>query len=214
MNKFVYNVFKFPTQIVFRPFRYYMEIKDEGAGSLGVAILYIILLSLFASLSYNATGFLINDNNANDYNGLLEFLGVLSPIFLLTVSNWSVTVLLNGKGKYREIVMVAGYSVFPYLVTAFVALIFSNIMISDEAYIYHLIINIGLFFAGLNMLAGMIIIHEYSLREALLTIVFTIVAFVVILFLIFLMFSLLLQIQDFLMTFGRELLQRLGGGIS
>lgn len=211
MSKFMYQVFKFPTKIVFRPFRHYMEIKDEGAGNVGVAVGIIIVLSLFNSLSYNATGFLVNENNASDYNGLIQFFGVLAPIFLLTVSNWSVTVLFNGKGTYREIVMVAGYAMFPYLIMSIIALLFSNMMISDEAYLYFLIINIGVFFAALNILAGIVIIHEYSLSEALLTILFTIMAFIVILFLIFLTFSLLLQINDFIITFGRELIQRLGG---
>lgn len=211
MNKFMYDVCKFPTKIVFRPFRHYMEIKDEGAGSLGVAIGILIVLSIFNSLSYNATGFLVNNNDANDYNGVIQFLGIFIPILLIAISNWSVTVLFNGKGTFREIIMVAGYAMFPYLVMSLIALIFSNMMIGDEIYIYNLIINIGVFFAALNVLAGLIIIHEYSLSEALLTIVFTVMAFIVILFLIFLTFSLLLQIQDFIVTFGRELIQRLGG---
>ncbi len=211
MSKISYQIFKFPTKLVFRPFRHYLEIKDQGAGNVAVAIGIIIVLSILSSLSYNATGFLVNDNNGSKYNGVLEFLGVFSPILLLTISNWSVTVLFNGKGTYREIVMVAGYSLFPYLVMSFIALIFSNIMIASEIYIYYLIINIGLFFTCLNILAGIVIIHEYSLREALLTIIFTIMAFIVILFLLFLMFSLLLQIYDFIVTFERELIMRLGG---
>lgn len=211
MNKVIDALFLFPTKIVFRPFRHYMEIKDENGGNLGVAFGYIVLISLFISYSYNATGFLVNSNNANDYNGVLEFLGVFSPVILLTISNWSVTVLFNGKGTYREIVMVAGYSLFPYLIASIIALIYSNIMVANEVYIYYLILNVGLFFTGLSILSGIVIIHEYSLRESLLTILYTIIAFIIILFLMFLMFSLFLQIQDFVITFTRELIQRLGG---
>ncbi len=211
MNKFVYETVKFPIKIVFRPFRNYMEIKDEGAGSLLFAIAVIVALSLFASLSYNLTGFLVNNNNATDYNGIREFFGMMFPILLLAISNYSVTVLFNGKGTFREIMMVTGYSLYPYLVASIIALIFSNMMISNEIYMYFLIINIGVFFTGLNVLSGIIIIHEYSLREALLTIVFTIMAFIVILFIIFLTFSLFLQIDEFFATIFKELIQRIRG---
>lgn len=211
MSKVKEEVLKYPIALTFRPFRNYELIKIEGRGNVGVAIFYIVLIGIMYSLAYNATGFLVNNNNAVEYNGVAQFLGLVLPIILLIISNWSVTTLMNGKGKFREIIMVAGYSMFPMIVMYLIAIIFSNIMIADESYIYYLILAIGYLFSGFNILAGLIMIHEYSLKEAVYTIVLTLVAFIIILFIIFLMFSLFLQISDFITTLSRELSQRIGG---
>lgn len=211
MNKFKEEFFSYPNSLVFRPFRNYELIKREGKGNVWVAIFYIVLLGVIYSMAYNATGFLVNNNNAATYNGLLQFLGITVPIFLLIVSNWSVSTLMNGKGKLREITMVMGYSVYPFIWMYVLGIVYSNIMIADESYIYYLIINIGILLCAFSLLAGMIMIHEYTLKEALFTILCTIIAFIIILFIIFLMFSLYLQIADFVSTLSRELSQRIGG---
>lgn len=211
MNKLKNEFFEYPNSLVFRPFRNYELIKLEGKGNVWVALFYILLLGVIYSLSYNATGFIVNDNNPVEYNGLMQFLGFVLPVLLLIVSNWSVSTLLNGKGKVKEITMVMGYSLYPFIWMYLLAIIYSNIMLIDESYIYYLIINIGILVSLFNMLAGLIIIHEYTLKEALATILYTIIAFIIILFIIFLMFSLYLQIADFVSTFSRELSQRIGG---
>ncbi len=211
MNKFKQEVFKYPNALTFRPFRNYELIKLEGRGNVWVAVCFICIMGLLYSLSYNATGFIVNDNNAIEYNGLGQFLGFVLPVALLIVSNWSVTTLMNGKGKIREITMVAGYCMYPLIIMYIIAMVYSNIMIFEETYLYYLLLNIGILFSAFNMLAGLIIVHEYSLKQALYSIFLTIVSFIIILFVIFLLFSLYLQIVDFIATFSRELSQRLGG---
>lgn len=211
MSKIKEEILNFPIALTFRPFRNYEAIKLEGRGNVWVAILFIVIMGIIYSLAYNAIGFLVNDNNASEYNGVTQFLGLILPICLLIVSNWSVTTLMNGKGKFKEIIMVAGYSLFPMIIMYLVSIVFSNIMIADEAYIYYLMINIGALAVAFNILAGLIIIHQYTLKEAVYTIVLTIAAFIIILFVIFLMFSLFLQISDFISTLFREITQRLGG---
>ncbi len=211
MRNFKDEFFHFPVSTTFHPFKAYDSIKYENKGNLYVAIFYIVLTGILFSISYNATGFLVNDNNPTEYNGLTEFLGFVIPAFLLIIANWSVTTLMDGKGKFKEIIMVAGYSCFPFIIMYTVSIVYSNVMIMEEVYLYYLIINIGLLFSFFSMLIGLIMIHKYTLKEAILSILATVVGFIIIVFIIFLMMSLFLQIFDFFDVLMRELSQRVGG---
>ncbi len=211
MDKLKQELIDFPVACTFHPFKAYDSIKYENQGNTLVALFYIFLTGILFSISYNATGFIVNDNNPAEYNGVMEFLGFVLPVLLIIVANWSVTTLMNGKGKFREIIMIAGYGCFPFLIMYFIALLYSNVMILEEAYLYHLIINIGILFSGFSILIGVIMVHKYTLKEALYSLLATLVSFIIMLFIIFLMISLFLQISSFFTVFFRELSQKMGG---
>ena len=46
-------------------------------------------------------------------NSLQEIFSVILLLGLFTVGNWSVTTLMEGKGNFKEIVMVTGLCIIP-----------------------------------------------------------------------------------------------------
>ena len=202
-----------PFSVMFRPFRSFEEMKTEGRGSYLVALSFIVIYSVIKVIEYNATGFIVNENNIQAFNGFIEFMGLFLPLILLISSNWSISTLTNGKGSFKEITMIVGYSIFPLIIASVIALIFSNVMIMPEAYIYSLILVIGFVFTAFNLLVGLIVMHDFTLGEAVKSILLSVVSFMIQIFVLLLLYSLLLQLIGFISVIGTEILQRLGGMI-
>ena len=92
-------MFIFPIYILTHPFKGFEELKVEKKGKTYVAVIYVILTILALIYAQTSAGFLINPFPDSQVNILTSTLVVLLPILLAAVGNWSVTSLLDGKGK-------------------------------------------------------------------------------------------------------------------
>jgi hypothetical protein len=132
-------------------------------------------------------------------------------VLLINLSVWSVTTLMDGKGKFVEMYQVILYSAVPLIITKIIALLLSHIIIADEAVFYYLIINAGLLWTVFSFIIGMVVVQEYSLGKTIGTIVLAVVAAIIILFVIILLFSLLQQLYAFIIQILNEINYIMGG---
>ena len=126
------------------------------------------------------------------------------PVALFVTGNWSVTSLMNGKGKYLEIFMVTMYALYPYCVLRVIALILSNFLLLDEMAIVSAIKGIGVALLAFYLFIGLVVIHEYSFTQGVAVVFLTLFAILVIVFVLMLAFSLTADVWDFLCTVWRE----------
>ena len=133
--------------------------------------------------------------------------GVLPPI-VLAVANWSVTTLLDGKGKMKEIFMMICYSLFPVTVFGFLNILLSNVMTLDEAQFITLINIIGWVLTGIMAFMGLVVIHEYGVGKTIWSIILTIVATLIIAFIALLVFDLVQQMYGFVYSLYKEITTR------
>lgn len=199
---------KFPLYLLSHPLKGYDEFKREKRAKTSVAVVFMVLLVILNILSFQYSGFEVNDNEIKDLNSIAEVTYIVGVILLITVSNWSVTTLFDGKGKMKDIFQMLGYSLFPLVWTTGIGIILSNVLTGDEIAIYTLIQGLGLFLTGYMIFLGMISIHEYGLGKCVLTILFTIVAAAIILFILLLMFTLFQTMYGFFYTIYREITLR------
>ena len=87
-------------------------------------------------------------------------------------------------------------------------MILSNILTNEEIAIYTLVIALGVAFMIFMFFFGIISIHEYGLAQCLLTILFTIVAALIILFVGILLFDLFQKVYGFLYQIYQEITLR------
>jgi hypothetical protein len=191
--------------ILFHPFDGYEEFKRYEKGRMKVAIIFIMLFAFFRIFEFQYEGILINPNNPLQLNSLQEIFAVVLLVFLFSVGNWSVTTLMEGKGKYKEILMVTGYALFPIIVIGYPAVILSNFLTLEEMAFYTLIMGIAYALAAWMLFMGMLNIHQYGLGKTILAFIATFIAMAVMMFVGLLFFDLIQQFISFIASIYEEL---------
>ncbi len=195
----------FPKHILSHPFEGFEEMKSEKRGSMGFCLFVLLFSCLLNVLEYVYTGFLVNYNDLYQVSTLYLMLVTAFPVALFVVGNWSVTSLLNGKGKLAEIFMVTMYALFPYCVLRVIALVLSNYLLLDEMAIVSAIRGIGIAMFVFYLFVGLVVIHEYSFSQGIGMVLLTLFAIMIIVFILMLAFSLAADVFDFGRTVWREL---------
>jgi hypothetical protein len=205
IKDFIQHYFTFPKYILFHPFDGYEAFKRYKKGRLSVAIVFMILFAMFRIFSFQYEGYLINPNNPNDLNSIQEIIAVFLLIFLFTVGNWSVTTLMEGKGKYVEILMVTGYALFPLIVIGYPSVILSNLLTSEEMAFYGLLMYIAYGLSAWMLFMGILNIHQYGLGKTIGSLILTVVSMSVLMFVGLLFFDLIQQFVSFIASIYEEL---------
>lgn len=196
---------KFPFYILGHPFKGFDEMKFEGRGSIVFCVVVFLLSCLLNVLEYVYMGFLINYNDLYQVSTIYLMLVTAFPVALFVVGNWSVTTLLNGKGKMKEIFMTTMYALFPYCLLRIIALILSNYLLLDEMSIVTTLQIIGAVLFAFYLFIGLLVIHDYNFTQGIGMVLLTLFAILVIVFVLMLGFSLVADVIDFVRTVWREL---------
>lgn len=199
------EMIRFPKYILFHPLKGWEEFKRYGKGKMSVAITFVVIAVIVNIMKFQYSGFIVNDTSIRDLKSLAQVFYVVGAVVVITVANWSVTTLFDGKGNMKNIFMMICYCLFPYIICNIVGMILSNVLATDEIAIYTLVIALGVVFMIYLFFFGIISIHEYGLGQCLLTILFTIVAALIILFVGILLFDLFQKIYGFLYQIYQEI---------
>jgi hypothetical protein len=199
---------KFPLYILAHPLKGFEIFKREKRAKTSVAITFIVILVLLNILSFQYSGFEVNDNEIKDLNSIAEITYIVGVIALITIANWAVTTLFDGKGTMKDIFLMVSYSLFPLIWATGIGIVLSRVLTGEELAIYGLIIATGGFMTAYMVFLGMISIHEYGLGKCLLTILFTIIAAAIIIFVFLLCFNLFQMMYGFLYTIYQEITLR------
>ena len=202
------EVIKFPAYILIHPLKGFEEFKRYGRGKVGIGVAFVIITVILNILKFQYSGFVVNDTNIRDLKSFAQVIYVIGAVLVISVANWSVTTLFDGKGNYKYIFLMVCYCLYPYIWANLIGMVLSNVLATEEVMIYRLIIGIGWFLTGYLFFFGIISIHEYGLGQCLLTILFTLVAALIILFVGILVFDLFQKIYGFLYQIYQEITMR------
>jgi hypothetical protein len=186
----------------------YYWIRHQDTGSTAIAVLLVVLFSLSFSINRMYASFVVNFVDPREVASLRELGGVLLLYFMLCVGNWSVTCLMDGEGRFRDIMVAIGYAMLPLIVTFNLATLVSQFIAENEEGFYTILLIIGIAYAAMMMLTGIMQVHNYSLGKTLLTLFLTIVAVFIIIFLILLILNFIGLIITFFQSIYYELIYR------
>jgi len=195
----------FPWRVMGSPFKGFDEMKYEKKGNYAFAFFIFGLSALVNIMASTYNGFLINYNNPYGINSLSLAAGVLFPILLFITSNWSITTLLDGKGKYGEIFLTVMYALFPVCLLRLLSIVLSNVLTLEEMPISTALLSIAAVAFVLYLFIGLAVVHQYSFTKCLVSLLLTVVAMGIITFILMLMFSLGSEVVQFIVTVSREL---------
>jgi hypothetical protein len=186
----------------------YYEIRHRERGSVPIALILVVLFSIAWSINRISAGFVVNSIDPREVNSISELFTVLLFFVLICVSNWSITCLMDGKGRLKDIIIAVGYSTIPATVCILIGTLFSQFVSKDEAAFYTMICGIGIAYTLFMMLIGIMTVHSFTLGKTIITIFLTIVALLIIIFILLLLVDLVNQVYSFLRSIYQELMFR------
>lgn len=199
---------KFAFYTVSHPADGYYEIRHRERGSVPIAILLVVLFSIAFSINRMSASFIVNDIDPRKVNALTELIAVLVLYLLICVGNWSITCLMEGEGRLKDIAIAVGYAMIPIIVCFTIGTIFSHFVAQNEGAFYWMILGIGIAYGLMMMLIGIMQVHNYTLGKTLITIFLTFVAMFIIIFIVILLSDLINQVYQFFYSIYQELIFR------
>jgi hypothetical protein len=200
-----WDSYKFCFYLIVHPIDGFQQLKYGGKGRFWVAFLNFMLL--WVSFSFNAqySSLVVNQRYPMNYNSLMDGGMIFAMLILWCIANWSVTSLTGGEGKFKEILMFNCYAFIPLILTFIPATLLSNVLAEGEGAFYSMILSAAMFIFLFLAFIGMITVHNYTVVKAVITILLTIGALLIILFLFTLLFTLYQQLYVFIYSIYTEL---------
>lgn len=200
-----FGIVKNPFYTMIHPFNGFWEMKYENKGRLKVAlgILFLLVIGTIVKRQYN--GFVINFNNPDQLNSLDELIFIILPFLLWCVANWSLTTLMDGEGKFKEIVMATAYALLPLAIVYIPQVLYSNVITSDESSFYYMLEAVAVVWSLWLLFTGTMTVHQYTPGKTVATMLLTLVVMGIIIFLGVLFFSMLQQMISFVVSIYREI---------
>jgi len=186
----------------------FYRIRHQEKGSVPVAVLSVILMSFAFTANRLLAGFVVNDVDPRSVDSVYELMSVLILFALMCISNWSVTCLMNGEGRLKDIAVAIGYGTVPVTITLILATILSGFIADGEQAFYLVLLYAGITYGIIVMLIGIMQVHNYTLGKTILTLILTFAAFLVIVFLILLLFDLTGKVMTFFKSIYTEIIFR------
>ena len=175
----------------------YYWIRHQDKGSVPIALLLVILYGIAFSMNRISASFIVNDIEPRSVNLVAELAGVLALYLVLCVGNWSVTCLMEGEGRFRDIITTVGYAMLPMFVTTVLATVVSQFIAENEEAFYTIIMGIGTAYSVIMLVLGIMQIHNYTMGKTLVTLFLTLMAMLIIIFLALLVINFILQVYQF-----------------
>lgn len=195
--------------ILFHPVDGFDQMKEKKSGSFKLSALIALLWFIAATFERQFTHFRFNYFDTENTNVIYIFISTIVMFIFFCVANWALCTLFDGEGSIREIWIVSGYAILPFVVSVFLSALLSNILTVSEATFLNFITTAGLIWTGLLLLFGMMQIHRYDFKKTLFSILGSFIALALILFLVFLIILLFQQIFSFADSVYREIFYRI-----
>lgn len=198
----------YPFYVLSHPLDGFYEIRHRGKGSVVVALVILILYSISYTVNKQFAGFYVNGYNPSGINSVLDLQSITIFFFLFCIANWSITCLMEGEGRLKDIVTVVGYSMLPMVLTLVPVTLLSRFIADKEEAFYYLIVNGAMLYFVILLLVGIMTIHNFTLGKTCITLLLTLLAMLMIIFLCLLIYTLIDQMKMFVNSIYTELLFR------
>ena len=206
--RYLGKTLRYSLYVIFHPLDGFWDLTHEKRGSIAAANVIVAAAALIEILRLTLTSFQFITINMEYFNAILAALGILVPIFLWVTANWGLTTLMDGKGTAKDIYMAIAYALTPMVIINMIMIILSQLITFDEGAVYKVLGGFSTVWTGWLILAGMMMIHDYSLIKTILSSLLTVVGMGIIVFIFVVFFSLISDAIAYFISLYKEILFR------
>ena len=195
---------KYALYVITHPFDGFWDLNREKKGSMAAAHTLFILFLLTYVLKLMYTNFQFIMVPIQYINIYQRMASLALPFLVLCLSNWALTTLFDGKGRFRDIYMGMCYALTPYVLIQLPCILLSHILAYDEAEFYSVLISFSEIWCAFLVFVALMEIHDFGPGKTFISIIATVIGAMVILFLVLVFFSLLSDAYAFFASVYRE----------
>ncbi len=200
--------FLYAFYVMTHPFDGFYDLKHEKRGSMLGATVWLLLGATGMVAAKVFSSYLFNTVYRQDVSIPWEYITILIPVLLWVASNWCITTLVDGEGRFRDIYLFTGYAVAPVAILFLLSVPVSYMLTRDEGMYLTLIQNIGLIWAAFLFFAGNTTIHQYSGGKSVLAIAISILGIAIMIFVALLLITSYQKMASVVMDVWREISYR------
>jgi len=198
------TTFKLMRQVIVHPIDFYHYIQEQGKITWGQGIFVVLLAYLARMAGLLLTGYAYETQETYEISFLHEFIWIIVPWLTWTVSNWGVSAILEGEGKFKEVFVGSAFAFAPYAVFTVPITVLTNVLALDEQSIYSFLINMTFVWVAWLLLLKVRVIHDFEIVKMIWITVLSIIGILIIWFIGLLLYGLMNQLVHFLIDIFKE----------
>lgn len=202
------DTLKVIVSVLRRPVEAFNELKFKRYSNTSLVIVILLIWLILNIAKRELYGFRFNNNNPKEFSLLIQLSLTIIPFVLFTVSNWSVCAIMDGEGKYKEIVTYTAISMIPYILFLGLSIPLSNILTLSEGMFLSAFNAVGILWTLMLLFQSQRIVHNYSSLKTIGAAFLTICGVAIILIIALLFFSLVQQVNAFVESIYSEIVFR------
>lgn len=174
-------------------------IKRENKVSILAALVFYFIFYIEHVLGQIYTGFIFNYTRIDQLSLLQEATNTIGILLLFVVSNYLVSSITDGEGKFKDVFKATVYSFMPVIFFLPFIILVSNFLTLNEAIIYQAA-NIIVWGWSIILLFVMIKeVHNYDIKETIKNIIITLFTMFMIVASLFIFYILIQHIISFIL---------------
>ncbi|UQZ86504.1 Serine/threonine-protein kinase PknD [Paenibacillus konkukensis] len=190
--------------ILKHPIDGFSAIRYEGKGGFASSAIMLIL-ALVSFCIYRAyTNFTFNASVFLEINLVTVFFQFMVLWIGWIVSNYLISTIYRGEGRFRDVVFGSTYALFPIVLVGLPLTLISNVMTLSEASIYTFLQYGMMIWVGLLIFWKVQSMQNYSVGETIMNIFLSLVTMTLLGVLIFITFGLSTELKDFFYSIYQE----------
>jgi hypothetical protein len=195
-------------QIAFHPYDFFESIQEPGRikWSQGITLILLVFVARMAAILL--TSYTFQTREPYQISAFHEFIWIVVPWLTFSISNWAVSTILDGEGKFKELFVGSAFALVPYIILIIPISLLSKMLSFDEQNIYSFLTMATFLWAGWLLLLGLKILHDFEISKLIWIILITIAGILIIWFVAILMFGLINQFYNFFADIVKELRMR------
>ena len=190
------------------PFDAFKDIKYKNQGSSLIAVILIALFTVSSVVRATASSFLFRTTDPTNYNSLFTLAKTVGLVVLWIICNYLSSVLMQGKGTFKDIAIATSYSLVPVIAGNFIITILSYFLTYDDITFITAISTVTLIYTGYLLFVGITTVHDYGMGKFLFNTLVALFFMILVVFIVFMVGIMLQQLFTFIVTLYMEVAYR------
>ncbi|MCA0758632.1 SMP-30/gluconolactonase/LRE family protein [Paenibacillus sp. N4] len=186
----------------------FSALRYENKGSYLSAFIILALAYISYAVSRTQTSFTFNMEAIKPISGMTVFLQFFLVWIGWVVSNYLVSSILRGEGRFMDVFVGSAYALTPFIVVGLPLTLISNGMSLSEASIYNFLHQGMMVWIFLLLVWKVQSLQNYSVGETVINLLYTAGTMIVIGVLCFILFGLSTELRSFIYSIVQEVSAR------